>query len=98
MLQLEQEQGIAVRSLRKWKEQTDSVLAWYELLWRWMLPKGRRTGRLNPEARLAHMIAVLRHSRHSDDKSTLLERLEAQIAATDDVEVRRVLVAYLSEP
>ena len=28
----------------------------------------------------------------------LLERLEGQIAATDDVAVRKVFAAYLSEP
>jgi hypothetical protein len=29
---------------------------------------------------------------------TLLERLEAQVAATDDSTVRKVFAAYLSEP
>jgi 3-methyladenine DNA glycosylase/8-oxoguanine DNA glycosylase len=30
--------------------------------------------------------------------ATLLERLEAQIAATEDLAVRKVFAAYLSEP
>jgi hypothetical protein len=33
----------------------------------------------------------------SDDPA-MLTRLEAQLAATDDVAVRKVMAAYLSEP
>jgi hypothetical protein len=98
MLQLKQEQDIVVPSLRNWKEQENPALAWCEALWHWLLPIRRRTVRLSPKARLARMITLLRYSRQSDDESALLERLEAEIAATDDVEVRKLLAAYLSEP
>jgi len=98
MLQLEQVQDAVVRSFWNWKEQADSLLAWYEVLSHRLFPNRHRKIQLDPEARLAHMIAVLRQSRQSGDKLTFLERLEAQIAAMDDVEVRRVLAAYLSEP
>lgn len=98
MLQLEREQDVVVRSFWRWKEQAESVLARYEILSSWLLPIRRRTVRLDPEARLARMITLLQHSTLTGNESALMERLEAAIAATEDVEVRRVLAAYLTEP
>ena len=54
----------------------------------------------SPELRLAQMVMEVGlgvdGSWNADPM--LLERLEGQIAATDDLAVRKVLVAYLSEP
>jgi hypothetical protein len=50
--------------------------------------------------RLAQILVALRHDSRTDwtDDPSLLDRLEAHLAITDDVEVRKTLAAYLCEP
>jgi len=100
MLLLEQERDVAVRRPQDWNERKYPVLTCCDFLRYWLLAIRRRAVRLNPETRLAHMVMMLRCNRRSGlgDESALLERLEAEIAATEDVEVRKVLATYLSEP
>jgi hypothetical protein len=56
--------------------------------------------RTPPESRLAQMVMEvgLGVDGNWNADPTLLERLEAQVAATDDRAVRKVFAAYLSEP
>lgn len=60
----------------------------------------QRQERTSPESRLAQM--VIEAGRAVDGNWSadpmLLERLEDQITATDDLAVRKVFAAYLSEP
>jgi len=100
MLLLEQEREVGVRRLQDWDQRKHSVLACCDFVRYWLLAIRRRAIRPNPERRLAHMVMMLRYNGRSGsgDESQLPERLEAQIAATEDVEVRKVLATYLSEP
>jgi hypothetical protein len=53
-----------------------------------------------PESRLAQMVMEvgLGVDGNWKDDPMLLERLKAQVAATDDIAVRKVFAGYLSEP
>jgi hypothetical protein len=50
--------------------------------------------------RLAQILVELRHDTRTDwsDDPSLLDRLEAHLAITDDVEARKALAAYVCEP
>jgi hypothetical protein len=49
--------------------------------------------------RLAQILVELRHHTHTDlsDDPSLLDRLEAHLAITDDVEARKALATYLND-
>jgi hypothetical protein len=61
---------------------------------------GKRAPTLHSAMRLAQILVELRHDSRKDwsDDPSLLDRLEAHLAITDDVEARKALATYLCEP
>src|SRR5690242_5008477 len=59
-----------------------------------------RASTVHSAMRLAQILVALRHDSRTDwsDGASLLDRLEAQLAITDDGEVRKALATYLCEP
>src|SRR5689334_18774594 len=60
----------------------------------------KRAPTVHSAMRLAQILVELRHESRTDwsDDPSLLDRLEAHLAATDDVEAREALAKYLCEP
>jgi hypothetical protein len=101
------EQGpeIAVRDCQAWDVRRNRVSGWHDLRRSLLIAfrRWRSSGRQNrtpPESRLAQMVVEvgLGVDGNWSADPTLLERLEAQVAATDDRAICKVLAAYLSEP
>ena len=101
------EQGpeIAVCDSHAWDARRYRVSAWHDvrrslqIAFRKWRPNSMQK-RTSPESRLAQMVMEVGlgvEGNWSADPM-LLERLEGQIAATDDLAVRKVFGAYLSEP
>jgi hypothetical protein len=100
----EQGQEIAVCDSHPWDARRYRVFGWRDLRrgLQTAFRKWRSVQRQNrtPESRLAQMVMEVGlgvHGSWSADPM-LLERLKAQVAATDDLAVRKVFAAYLSEP
>jgi hypothetical protein len=100
------EQGpeIAVCDSHAWDARPCRLFNWRDLRrhLQIMFRKRRSTPmqKRTPESRLAQMVIEIGlgvDGNWSADPM-LLERLEAQVAATDDRAVRKVFAAYLSEP
>jgi hypothetical protein len=100
----EQAPEIAVCDSHPWDARRYRVFGWRDLRrglqtafrkWR-SIPRQSRT----PESRLAQMVlevGLCVDGNWSADPMSL-ERLKAHVAATDDLAVRKVFAAYLSEP
>ena len=60
----------------------------------------KRASTVHSAMRLARILVELQHDSRTDwsDDPSLLYRLEAHLAITDDVEVRKALATYLCEP
>lgn len=73
---------------------------WRDLFWRLPRKFRFRPAQDNPDTELAQMLRNVRDDIHAEgsDDSSLLQRLEAQIAIMNDAEVRKLLARYLCEP
>jgi hypothetical protein len=75
------------------------ALAWRELIKRLPIRFESRRAKANPETRLAHMVVTVQRNLYAGGTDpTLIQRLEAELAATNDVQVRELFAKYLSEP
>ena len=100
----EQAPDIAACDSHAWDARRYAVCGWCDL--RRVLQKAFRRLRsmqrqkTPPESRLAQMVMEVGSGVHGNWSADpmLLERLEAQVAATDDLAVRKVFNTYLSEP
>ncbi len=71
---------------------------WCGLIRRLRLLFMLRGANTKPEARLALMVATAQQDTYTGSTDPMLiERLEAQLAAADDAEIRTVFAKYLSE-
>src|ERR1700740_2578357 len=100
MLLLDEGPDLGIRDAYEWDVRKLTVLAWHELVRRLPMLFRSRPEKANPETRLAHMVMAVQRATYRDwsDDPTLLERLEAQLAVTNDIEVRKAFAKYLSEP
>jgi hypothetical protein len=59
-----------------------------------------RMATVHSAMRLAQILVALRYDSHTDwsDDPSLVDRLEAHLAITDDVGARKALATYLCEP
>jgi hypothetical protein len=100
------EQGpeIAVCDSHAWDARPHRVSCWrglrrglHTVFRKWRSNPSQNT---TPEARLTRMVVEVGFGVDGDWSAhpMLLERLEAQVLATDDLAVRKVFAAYLSEP
>ena len=100
------EQGpeIPVCDSHAWDARLYRVFQWRDLRRRMQIAfrklRSIQTQNTTPESRLAQMTieAGLGVDGNWTDDPMLLKRLEGQIAATDNLAVRKVFAAYLSEP
>jgi hypothetical protein len=95
------EQGpeIAVCGAYDWDARKRVRLVWRGLIRRLQVPFKVGTAKTDGETRLARMVlAVQREAYAGRTDPMLIQRLEAQLAATDDRELRRIFARYLSEP
>ena len=82
-----------------WGERENTLITWRGLIRRSQISFMRRRRKAKLEARLARMIATAQGDRYTGATDPMLiERLEAQLAAADDAEIRRLFAKYLSEP
>jgi hypothetical protein len=100
MLLPEQGSEIAICGPRQWDPRKLPVFVWHELLRRLPISFGKPFTKSKPEARLAQVLVSVGCGAHGDwsRDPALLGRVEAQLAATNDVEVRKVFAMYLCEP
>ena len=90
---------VAVCDAYEWDARKHVALAWRGLLQRLLMPFTIRRVEANSETRLAHMVVtVQRKICTGDGDPTLIPRLEAELAATNDTEVRKLFARYVSEP
>src|SRR5690242_11477734 len=61
---------------------------------------GKRAPTVHSAMRLAQILVALRYDSHTDwsDDPSLVDRLEAHLAITDDVGARKALATYRCEP
>lgn len=91
---------IAVCEPSRWETRGHRVWRWRTVLRRLQISVRRRSTAVKPETRLAQMLANLQRGSHADwsKDPALLPRLEAHLAITDEVELRKVFANYLCEP
>lgn len=69
------------------------------LIHRLRIPFRTLRAKTNPERRLAQVVMTVQRKAYAERTDpTLIERLEAQLAAADDMEARKVFAKYPSEP
>jgi hypothetical protein len=100
MLLPEHGSDIALCDPSQWERRRSRLWSWRRLARRLQMSVRRRPASQDPEIRMAQMLATLVGGRDADysDDPALLPRLEAHLAITDDVELRKVFVNYLCEP
>ena len=100
------EQGpeIPICDAHKWDSRWYGVHGWrhFRRVMLMAFSKSRRSARRDPtpEARFTQLLLEVTQGREGkwSDHPVVLERLEARLAATDDLAVRKVFTTYLSEP
>jgi hypothetical protein len=99
MLLPENVRQLAVRDLYVWGTRKNGVVAWRRLIRRLRILFIIRRTKAKPEARLAQMVIILQAETYTRATGPMLiERLEAQLAATEDPEIQNLFAKYLSEP
>lgn len=100
MLLPEHGSEIAVCEPSRWEKRTDRVWRWRTVLRQLQRSVRRRSASAKPEARLVQMVANLRQDPDAtwSEDPALLPRLEAELAATEDLELRKVFASFVCEP
>ena len=100
MLLPEHGPDIALCDPSQWETHKSRLSSWRGLTRRLQMLARRRSAPANPETRLAQMISNLGGSSGAEwsDDPGIVQRLEAHLATTDDVELRKVFASFLCEP
>ena len=96
----EQGSEIAVCEPSGWEGSAPRVWGWRTVLRELQKSIRRRPAPANPETRLVQMVVNLRRGSDTtwSEDPELLPRLEAELAISDDVELRNVFASFLCEP
>jgi hypothetical protein len=90
---------LAICDAYDWNARKTVALAWRELIRRVQIRFIGRGAKANPETRLAQMIVTVQHDMGAEGtNATLTDRLEAELSASNDGELRKLFAKYLSEP
>jgi hypothetical protein len=89
---------VAVCDAYEWDARKHLALAWRGLLQRLPMQFIIRRAKANPETRLARLVMTAQRDVYAETGADLIQRLEAELAAKNDVEVRKLFAKYLSEP